>query len=324
MCARFLQPHTANEKHGRLYLWFERGFDAMLNCLQARLDGGAAASVHHADELPADGGGNRGAVHHDPEGLLPAAGHGASSSARPMRRRIRPLRRCTTACSSLRTSSAKTLMWPASACRPARAPSIPATSSSACGPRTKAAPPAPTKSSRACGRSWRRWRASRCHAGRAGHHVGGRLSRTQYQYTLQDSNLDELNTWAPKLLTRLRQFAAAHGRDLGPSRMQHPPRWSPSTASGHPATASAGDGRRERSTTPSGNGRWRSTSLSSTATTWCWKSRPRLQRDPSLFDHLYLTSPINGQQVPLSTFVKLDTSKTGYLAINHQGQVSRR
>ncbi len=26
---------------------------------------------------------------------------------------------------------------------------------------------------------------------------------TQYQYTLQDSNLDELDQWAPKLLTRL-------------------------------------------------------------------------------------------------------------------------
>src|SRR5277367_4382210 len=30
--------------------------------------------------------------------------------------------------------------------------------------------------------------------------VGGRTSRTQYQYTLQDSNIDELNEWAPKVL----------------------------------------------------------------------------------------------------------------------------
>ncbi len=30
--------------------------------------------------------------------------------------------------------------------------------------------------------------------------VGGRLSRTQYQYTLQDANLDELDRWAPRLL----------------------------------------------------------------------------------------------------------------------------
>src|SRR5260221_2973241 len=34
--------------------------------------------------------------------------------------------------------------------------------------------------------------------------VGGRLARTQYQYTLQDANLDELDQWAPKILTRLK------------------------------------------------------------------------------------------------------------------------
>ncbi len=33
--------------------------------------------------------------------------------------------------------------------------------------------------------------------------VGGRLGRTQYQYTLQDANSAELNTWAPKILGRL-------------------------------------------------------------------------------------------------------------------------
>src|SRR5581483_2794882 len=34
--------------------------------------------------------------------------------------------------------------------------------------------------------------------------LGGRISRTQYQYTLVDANLDELNQWAPKVLARLR------------------------------------------------------------------------------------------------------------------------
>ncbi|HEY7247648.1 MAG TPA: efflux RND transporter permease subunit, partial [Xanthobacteraceae bacterium] len=34
--------------------------------------------------------------------------------------------------------------------------------------------------------------------------VGGRLARTQYQYTLQDVNIDELNAWAPKMLAKLR------------------------------------------------------------------------------------------------------------------------
>ena len=52
--------------------------------------------------------------------------------------------------------------------------------------------------------------------------VGGRLSRTQYQYTLTDTNIDELNHWAPIIEDEMRklpelqqvasdqQIAAAH------------------------------------------------------------------------------------------------------------------
>ncbi len=36
--------------------------------------------------------------------------------------------------------------------------------------------------------------------------VGGRLSRTQYQYTLSDPDGDELNAWAPRVLDKLRQL----------------------------------------------------------------------------------------------------------------------
>ncbi len=36
--------------------------------------------------------------------------------------------------------------------------------------------------------------------------VGGRLSRTQYQYTLSDPDGDELNTWAPRILDALKKL----------------------------------------------------------------------------------------------------------------------
>jgi multidrug efflux pump len=36
--------------------------------------------------------------------------------------------------------------------------------------------------------------------------IGGRGSSAQYQYTLSDENLDELNTWAPQLLARMMQM----------------------------------------------------------------------------------------------------------------------
>ena len=47
---------------------------------------------------------------------------------------------------------------------------------------------------------------------------------------------------------------------------------------------------------------------------------PELQTDPALFDKLYITSPVNGKQIPLSTFVSVDTTKTAYLSISHQSQ----
>ncbi len=36
--------------------------------------------------------------------------------------------------------------------------------------------------------------------------VGGRASRTQFQYTLQDANLDELSEWSPKVLAKLKSL----------------------------------------------------------------------------------------------------------------------
>ena len=36
--------------------------------------------------------------------------------------------------------------------------------------------------------------------------VGGRLTKTEFQYTLQDANLDELFEWSPKVLAKLREL----------------------------------------------------------------------------------------------------------------------
>lgn len=34
--------------------------------------------------------------------------------------------------------------------------------------------------------------------------LGGRATRTQFEYTLQDANLTELNEWAPKILEKMK------------------------------------------------------------------------------------------------------------------------
>ena len=38
--------------------------------------------------------------------------------------------------------------------------------------------------------------------------VGGRLARTQYQYTIQDADPAELNHWSPKILDKIRALQA--------------------------------------------------------------------------------------------------------------------
>ena len=40
--------------------------------------------------------------------------------------------------------------------------------------------------------------------------IGGRQSSSQYQYTLQDENLDELNLWSPRVLEKLRTIPILH------------------------------------------------------------------------------------------------------------------
>ncbi len=149
--------------------------------------------------------------------------------------------------------------------------------------------------------------------------VGGRLSRTQYQYTLTDANLDEINTWAPRLLERFRQLpeladvvsdlqnaaATAHltiDRDRASSLGISPALID--------ATIYDAIGQRQVAQY--------FTQINSYRVVL--EITPALQEDPDLFSKLYITSPLNGQQVPLSSLVKIDTEKTAYLSISHQSQ----
>ena len=149
--------------------------------------------------------------------------------------------------------------------------------------------------------------------------VGGRPARTQYQYTVTDTNLDELNTWAPKLMQRFRALpqltdVITDQQNSAPVARVTIDRERASSYGISPAMVDATiyDAIGQRQVAQY------FTQLNSYRV--ILEVTPRLQTDPSLFDKLYLTSPLNGQQIPLSTFVKVDTSKTGYLAVNHQGQ----
>ena len=149
--------------------------------------------------------------------------------------------------------------------------------------------------------------------------VGGRLSRTQYQYTLTDPDLTELNTWAPRLLTRLRQMpqltdVATDLQNSAATANLTIDRDRASSFGISPATidATINDAIGQRQVAQY------FTQINSYHVVL--EVTPQLQEDPQLFSKLYLTSPLTGQQVPLSAFVKVDTDKTGYLSISHQSQ----
>jgi HAE1 family hydrophobic/amphiphilic exporter-1 len=149
--------------------------------------------------------------------------------------------------------------------------------------------------------------------------VGGRLSRTQYQYTITDTDLAELNTWAPRLLERLRKLpqladvASDQQNGAAAARLTIDRARAASfgiTPALIDATLYDAIGQRQVAQYYTQTNSYHVV----------LEVTPRLQQDPALFDKLYITSPLTGRQVPLSAFVKVDTDSTAYLLISHQGQ----
>ena len=149
--------------------------------------------------------------------------------------------------------------------------------------------------------------------------VGGRIARTQYQYTLTDANIAELSEWAPRILERLRQLpqltdvvsdqqtsAAAINVTIDRDRA--------SSYGISPAMINA--------TIYDAIGQRQVTQYFTQLNAYrvIIEVTPSMQQDPSLFEKIYVTSPTTGKQIPVSTFVKIDNTKTNYLSIAHQGQ----
>ncbi len=149
--------------------------------------------------------------------------------------------------------------------------------------------------------------------------VGARQSRTQYQYTLTDVDLNELNDWAPRLTQRFAGLAeladvTSDQQNEAPTALLTIDRERAASYGISPVLVDATiyDAIGQRLVAQY------FTQLNSYNV--ILEVSPELQRDPHLFERLAITSPLTGQQVPLSTFVKLDTTRTGYLSVNHQGQ----
>jgi hydrophobic/amphiphilic exporter-1 (mainly G- bacteria), HAE1 family len=149
--------------------------------------------------------------------------------------------------------------------------------------------------------------------------VGGRLTRTQYQYTLQDSDLDELNDWAPKLLDQLQKLPML--RDVATDQQTNSSMLSLSIdrdqASRFGIQPSLID-----QTLDDAFGQRQVTQYFTQLNAYhvILEIPPEMQSDPQTLSKIYVKSPATGQMVPLSTFVKFDTRHVTFLSINHQGQ----
>ena len=149
--------------------------------------------------------------------------------------------------------------------------------------------------------------------------VGGRIARTQYQYTLTDADISELSAWAPRILERLRalpqltdvvsdQQTAAAALNLTIDRDKA------SSYGISPAMIDA--------TIYDAIGQRQVQQYFTQLNAYhvVLEVTPKLQQDPSLLDKIYVTSPTLNKQVPVSTFAKIDNTRTNYLSVNHQGQ----
>jgi multidrug efflux pump len=150
-----------------------------------------------------------------------------------------------------------------------------------------------------------------------GHPGRGRPSKTQFQYTLQDADSDELSHWAPIIQAKLATLPALQDvtsdREAEASRATlHIDR---DTASHLGITAQAIDdtlydafGQRQVATI--------FTQLNQYHVVL--ELDPRFQLDTTALSHLYIRSPLTQGLVPLSMFTRVE-STLAPITINHQG-----
>jgi multidrug efflux pump len=148
--------------------------------------------------------------------------------------------------------------------------------------------------------------------------IGGRFGNAQYQYTLQSSDIDELNSWAPRLLQKMRQLPELRDQnsDQQDKGLQAKLVIDRDTASRMGITPQTLDnalydafGQRQVSTMY----------LPLNQYHVVMEVAEPFQQTPEALQNIYLKST-TGTPIPLAAFTHFEPSSTA-LAVNHQGQV---
>jgi hydrophobe/amphiphile efflux-1 (HAE1) family protein len=149
--------------------------------------------------------------------------------------------------------------------------------------------------------------------------VGGRISRAQFQYTVQDASLDELTTWGPRVLEKLKTLPEL--ADVSSDLLANAPQLSISIN----RDAAARFGIQPQVIDDTLNDAYGQRQIAQyftqlTSYHVILEIPPALQADLSSLNQIYVKSPNTGQAIPLSTLVNVDSSKVGPLQVSHQGQ----
>jgi hydrophobe/amphiphile efflux-1 (HAE1) family protein len=149
--------------------------------------------------------------------------------------------------------------------------------------------------------------------------VGGRVGRGQFQYTLQDADVGELDAWASKILAKLQTLpeladASSDQQGNAPQLKVSINRDQAARFGIHPEVIDA--------TLNDAFGQRQIAQYYTQTNTYnvVLEVPPSMQGAPETLDHIYLKSPLNGAPVPLSTLVTIDNTQVGPLSVSHQGQ----
>jgi multidrug efflux pump len=148
--------------------------------------------------------------------------------------------------------------------------------------------------------------------------IGGRQSNAQYQYTIQDSNLDELNEWAPQMLAKFQNIKGL--TDLSTDQQNHG--LSAGLQIDRPTASRLGVNPQNLDDTLYDAFGQRQVSIMYTPLNQyhvVMEVEPQFWQSPNGLRYIYVGAA-NATQVPLSAVTKY-ASSTAPLAVNHQGQI---
>ncbi|MDE2064390.1 MAG: efflux RND transporter permease subunit, partial [Bradyrhizobium sp.] len=149
--------------------------------------------------------------------------------------------------------------------------------------------------------------------------LGGRATRTQFEFTLQDANLDELNHWAPTILAKMKTLPEL--RDVATDQQTEGTTLqleiNRDTAARYGITPQLID-----DTLYDAFGQRQVTQYFTQLNSYhvIEEILPELQGKIDSLDKIYIRSPTSNAQVPLSVFCKWTSVPVRPLAIAHQGQ----